>query len=1245
MRRQGSTLLILLLAAASTAQAGFGFGITGAVKNKIAELREAIDKKALSETPAAPQATATPADSATITPTWSVSPTQTDYQSPTSTSTPSATSTASPSPSATGTRSSTLTPSPSLSSSPSVTDSSTPSPTHSFSVTPTFSASKTATETLTATFSPTATPSATLTRSPTSSATPTATASPSISPTFSVTQTAFGTATPTATASPTFSLTASPSPTPLEPISRVVGFGVIGAGGDGVMGNTVNFPVATGMVSDADGNIYFSTGATNRIYKLSTSGMVTIYGGLAGTAASTGDGLSGREAAFNNPQGLAMDAGGALYVAERDGHKIRKIAANGVVSTVAGTGTQGNTFAGPALSADLDRPAFVAVDGGGILYFWCANSSLQKVDLGGTLSTLFTVSPLSAFTLGSDGKIYYGVGNGVESVLPGGSPVTVAGSNGFGYSGDGAAATAAKLSSVFGLVRGADGILYISDSYNYRIRELRPDGNIYTYAGTGSPGPSGDGGPALSATLSAAGPLARDPFGNLYYAEQVNGTIRKIGAHAVPTATITRTFSVSPTKTQTSTVTPTRSVTASTTATPFVTSTITQTRTVTATATPTPLPLIHLTLGYTSPYSMACDPQGNLYFANYAGNRVYKRDINGAVTIIVNSTGAAGTDPDGTPAFNARLNQPTGIALNSAGEIFIAEYGGHRVRKVALDGKIYTVAGTGVAGYRGNGWPATASNLSAPLSVAVDSSGDIYITDRGNVMIRKVSSGVMTDIELIGDPVGVYWGPDNKLYASEPGAVYRYNGSSFDLLAGGNGAGDSGDGGPATSAQLGTVIGMTLAPDGTLYVCDQASHRVRAILPDGSIQAHAGTGLPGLSGDGGPAQLAQFNFPSGVALDYLGNLFIGDEGNNALWKVGDQGTPTPSFTHSPTASPSPTVSPTFSATAVPSIYTVVGNGLVDAGAVNDGVAAASASFSLPYGAVSDPAGNLYFTSLDTHRVYKRDTAGWVTVIANLAGTAGSAGDGGQARDAELNQPAGIARDSAGNLYVAEFAGHRIRKIAVNGVISTVAGDGNPGYNGEGNGTDAQLSSPIALSMSPAGDLYIADYNNGLRKLSGGYLSNLALGSGTSAVLWGADSQLYYYVDSALYRHDGPGSNALVAGTPGSPGGGGDGGPATSATLGDVVGLAMAADHTIYLAVQSQNIVRGISPGGIIRAVAGTGNAAYSGDGASALAAELSLPCGVTLDPFGNLYVCDANNGSIRRIGNYAVPTPTLTPTP
>ena len=577
-------------------------------------------------------------------------------------------------------------------------------------------------------------------------------------------------------------------------------------------------------------------------------------------------------------------------------------------------------------------------------------------------------------------------------------------------------------------------------------------------------------------------------------------------------------------------------------------------------------------LGAIYPAFVAADRAGNVFFA--IQNTVMRLDAATGNLTPAAGNGTGGFSGDNGPATSAQLLNPQGLAVDSAGNLYIVDTGNLRIRKVS-NGVITTVAGNGTQGFSGDG-PATSAQLNLynsgyPNGVAVDSAGNVYVVDSGNKRIRKLSNGVITTV------------------------------------AGNGMTGFSGDNGPATSAELNEPQGIAADSAGNLYIADWQNNRIR-MVSNGVITTVAGNGTRGFSGDGGPAISAQLAYPQSVAVDSAGNLYIADTSNSRIRKVSNG-----------------------------VIATVVGNG--GFGFSGDSGPAVSAQLNGPVCVAVDSAGNLYIADQPNQRIRKVSNG----LITTVLGGGSSIGDNGPATRAQF-ELGGVAVDSAGNLYIADSANFRIRKVT-NGVITTVAGNGTQGFSGDGGpATNAQLYYPGSVAVDSAGNLYFADSDNfRIRKVSNGVITTVA-GNGTFGFSGdggpATSAELIPYgvaVDSGgnLYIADGfnhrvrkvsNGVITTVAGD-GVPGFSGDNGPAISAQLGYPSDVAVDSAGNLYIADDANNRIRKVS-NGVIVTVAGNGTAGYSGDGGPATSAELSLPAVIAVDSAGNVYIGDPN-GTVR----------------
>lgn len=334
---------------------------------------------------------------------------------------------------------------------------------------------------------------------------------------------------------------------------------------------------------------------------------------------------------------------------------------------------------------------------------------------------------------------------------------------------------------------------------------------------------------------------------------------------------------------------------------------------------------------------------------------------------------------DGGPALEATLEWPSGVAIDSSGNVFIAERRGNRIRKVdARTGIITTIAGTGTRGFSGDGGPASEATLSIPELIALDAAGNLFITDRGNARVRRIDTrtGRITTVAGNGEP------------------------------------GYAGDGGPATEARLSYPFGVIADTAGNLFIADTENHVIRRVdATTGRITTVAGNGEPGFAGDNGPAVQARLQRPHNLTLDRDGNLLIGDSENQRIRRV-DR--------HSGR------------------ISTLYGNGAQ--GVSDDGIPAREASFAYFGSLVVDADGNLLIAGWVDNRIRRIDTA--TGILSTIAGTgeAGFSGNGGPAVSARIHGPYGMALDTGGNVYVAEAENGCVRRIdAVTGTIATFAG--------------------------------------------------------------------------------------------------------------------------------------------------------------------------------------------------------------
>lgn len=578
------------------------------------------------------------------------------------------------------------------------------------------------------------------------------------------------------------------------------------------------------VTSDAAGDVYFADLAA--VYRLDPSGNLTRVAGT-GAPGFAGDNGPAVNAQLSSAAGLALDTSGSLYISDQGNFRVRRVSQEGIITTVAGDGVccTETAPAGVAVNVEVGEPEGVAVDNSGNLYIADGSSnSIRKVDKNGFISTIAGGGAAGysgdnqpaakaqlylpvGLTLDADGDLFIGdVGNYcIRKISTNGIITTVAGNGTFGSPVDNVPATTAQIGSAFQVAVDPSGNIYIPDLVYNIIRKVSSNGIITTVAGNGTAVYNGDGVDPMQAAFQP-GTVALDPSGNLFVGDIYNRRIREISTGIINTAA-----GGGP-----------------------------------ADAAAAPVAMLD------SPQWMASDQFGNLYFSDPAANRVYAITPSGAVATVA-GTGVPGFSGDNGAATAAQLNAPAGLAVDSNGALYIADSENNRVRMVS-GGDITTVAGTGGVGLVDDGGSARSANLWEPLGLAIDSLGNLYIADSADQRIRKVSSG-----GIISTIAGTYIG------------------------------GYSGDNGPGIEAQINSPQGIAVDGSGNVYFADGPNDRIRKIDQNGIITTFAGTGVTGYSGDGGPASAAELSGPHGLSVDPAGNIYIADTSNSVIRMVDTSG--------------------------------------------------------------------------------------------------------------------------------------------------------------------------------------------------------------------------------------------------------------------------------------------------------------------------------------------------------------------
>ena len=848
-----------------------------------------------------------------------------------------------------------------------------------------------------------------------------------------------------------------------------------------------------------------------------------------------------------------------------------------------------------------------------------------------------------------------------------------------------------------------------SYSYQWQLNGTNLSGQSLRWAvGNGSPGFSGDGGPAINASLESVGDLAVDTAGNLFIADSLNNRIRKVGINGwISTVAGTGTNGYNGSG----------------------------------------LPALQTSLA--RPEGVAVDGAGNLFIADGGNWIVRKLDAGGLLnTFAGNHTW--GYSGDAGPATNAEMRNPSSVACDNMGNVLIGDPNTHRVRKVTLDGRMWTVAGNGTSISSGDLSRATNLALNYPNSIAVNQAGDFYVGD------RFASSN-----------------KDDLLYR-----VNLYGASS--LIAGGGT--DDREGIAATNAAT-DIAGLAVDKQDNVYLSDLRYDRIRKIGTDGIIR----TVVCRIPTDGGAAFPSSLSGPRNLAMDRAGSLYINDSGNGRICQLpnvrgpelvlanvtrADAGgyrlivnnpasglcltsavaslviTAPPYVTSQPvelTSCSGSSVQFNVMALGDPPLafrwFKVGGSPLVMGTETNlvlsnliesqagdyfavisnsfgsvtsrlarltmvappriivqpqDMVLGAKGSLSagvsgagpfayqwqhegtnlpqniistltnlvgmMPAGMATDNAGNLFVVDAQHHRILKMTTSGLVMIVAGK-GTNAYSGDGGQATNATLSTPYSVTVDGAGNLFISDAGNARIRKVSTNGIITTVAGNGTNSYSGDGGpATNASLNTPTSVVFDRSGGMLIADaMNHRIRKVATNGIISTVAGTGTNSfsgdggpatqaslntpiqMVMDAAGVLFVsdYLNHCVRKVATNGIIATVAGNPTRyPGGdfAGDLGPATNAAFNGPAGLVFDAAGNLYIADTRNNRVRCVDRDGLVFTVAGTGRSGSAGDGGPATAALLNNPFGLVFDAVGSLYISSPSGNAVRKIVSLSGPT-------
>ncbi len=747
-------------------------------------------------------------------------------------------------------------------------------------------------------------------------------------------------------------------------------------------------------------------------------------GGATWNAATEGPG-----APSEGTTGLAAAPGGTSHVLVWDTYadlgptdalvRVRVRPTDGATGAAGTAGTTGDfwvrgrlivTLAGGTGAGPFNFPGAALVDSAGNLVVVDTLNHRVRVKNAGTVATTA-----------------YGV------TIPAGSTSTVAGTGLPGFNGDNQPAPQAQLNFPRAAVVDGSDHLFVADTLNHRIRRVdRATGFVTTVCGNGSPGNSGNGGLATSASLNTPKGIALDGSGNLYVADAENHWIRFVNRTSATVSLFAATIAPN----NVDRIVGTGAQGASGDNNPAQNATLKRPW--------------GIALGAGGLVVIADSDNHTIRAANPGSSPVSVGTVSvgaGKIDLVAGQKGKRGFAGDGGVATSAKFDTPAGVALDSSGNIVVADSANGRARVVSAGSSSITIAGVSISGGAiatvaggnpspgandGDGGAATAARLSGPEGVSVlPSTGHSLVADTGHSRIRAVNVGT-TGTTIAGVSIA---------------------GGAMDTVAG------------VVLSQLPLLLPEDVAlAGGSVLVADAGGHRVlRLDLPTRALTVVAGNGSPGYSGDGGAAAQAALNTPSAVARDGSGRIYVSDAGN-AVVRVVNTGSS----------------SATIAGVSVPT------------GAIAT-IPAGGGGLTTPMGLAVDGSGNVFVTDAGDHTVRRIDaSSGGVTVVAGTAATAGFAGDNGAATAAQLDAPEAVSLDGAGNLVIADTGNHAVRvvnrgaaTITVCGV-SIAAGDirtvaGTPptgGYTGDGAAaTSSALSLPRAALLTPAGDLFVSDRGN------------------------------------------------------------------------------------------------------------------------------------------------------------------------